>query len=75
MLLPVAYRSLSRPSSAPNAKASALCSLSLDLSDSPELSNFSGLSLLKTLNEMSLMISGFLGYHFEIVVITLDFKT
>ena len=31
LLLPVAYRSLSRPSSAPSAKASALCSLSLDL--------------------------------------------
>ena len=54
LLLPVAYRSLSRPSSAPSAKASALCSLSLDLSDVPELSNFSGLSLLKTLYELSL---------------------
>ena len=31
VLLPVAYRSLSRPSSAPSAKASALCSFSLDL--------------------------------------------
>ena len=30
--LPVAYRSLSRPSSAPDAKASALCSFSLELS-------------------------------------------
>ena len=30
LLLPVAYRSLSRPSSAPSAKASALCSYSLD---------------------------------------------
>ena len=30
--LPVAYRSLSRPSSAPDAKAFALCSLSLELS-------------------------------------------
>ena len=29
--LPAAYRSLSRPSSAPSAKASALCSFSLDL--------------------------------------------
>ena len=43
LLLPEAYRSLSRPSSAPSAKASALCSLSLDLSDMPELSNDSGL--------------------------------
>ena len=31
LLLPAAYRSLSRPSSAPSAKASALCSSSLDL--------------------------------------------
>ena len=30
--LPVAYRSLSRPSSAPNAKAFTLCSSSLELS-------------------------------------------
>ena len=32
LLLPAAFRSLSRPSSAPSAKASALCSYSLDLS-------------------------------------------
>ena len=31
LLLTAAYRSLSRPSSAPSAKASALCSFSLDL--------------------------------------------
>ncbi len=31
LLLTVAFRSLSRPSSAPSAKASALCSLLLDL--------------------------------------------
>ena len=31
LLLPAAFRSLSRPSSAPSAKASALCSFSLDL--------------------------------------------
>ena len=31
LLLTAAYRSLSRPSSAPDAKASALCSFSLDL--------------------------------------------
>ena len=31
LLLPAAYRSLSRPSSAPSAKASALCPFSLDL--------------------------------------------
>ena len=30
LLLPVAYRSLSRPSSAPDAKAFTLCSLSLE---------------------------------------------
>ena len=30
VLLPAAFRSLSRPSSAPSAKASALCSSSLD---------------------------------------------
>ena len=30
--LPVAYRSLSRPSSAPDAKAFTLCSFSLELS-------------------------------------------
>ena len=35
LLLTAAYRSLSRPSSAPSAKASALCSSSLDLSSSP----------------------------------------
>lgn len=34
LLLPAAYRSLPRPSSAPSAKASTLCSYSLDLSDS-----------------------------------------
>ena len=32
LLLPAAFRSLSRPSSAPSAKASALCPSSLDLS-------------------------------------------
>ena len=32
LLLPEAYRSLSRPSSAPNAKAFSLCSFSLELS-------------------------------------------
>ena len=31
LLLPAAFRSLSRPSSAPSAKASALCSSLLDL--------------------------------------------
>ena len=31
LLLPAAFRSLSRPSSAPSAKASTLCSFSLDL--------------------------------------------
>ena len=31
LLLPVAYRSLSRPSSAPNAKAFSICSSSLEL--------------------------------------------
>ena len=35
LLLPAAYRSLSRPSSAPGAKASALCSLLLDLFQIP----------------------------------------
>ena len=32
LLLPVAYRSLSRPSSAPSAKASTYCPFLLDLS-------------------------------------------
>jgi hypothetical protein len=43
--LPAAYRSLSRPSSASSAKASALCSFSLDLSELPSVSNSDGLSL------------------------------
>lgn len=34
LLLTAAYRSLSRPSSAPSAKAFTLCSYSLDLSES-----------------------------------------
>ena len=45
--LPVAYRSLSRPSSAPDAKAFTLCSFSLELSDSI----FSDLSLFFELLE------------------------
>ena len=41
--LPVAYRSLSRPSSAPDAKAFPLCSYSLELSNRSSLSLFSEL--------------------------------
>ena len=43
--LPEAYRSLSRPSSAPDAKAFALCSFSLELPI-----QFSSLELLEFLN-------------------------
>ena len=42
VLLPVAYRSLSRPSSAPSAKASTLCSSLLDLVNSTLSESFSG---------------------------------
>ena len=38
--LPAAFRSLSRPSSAPSAKAFSLCSFSLDLSFVPSWSQF-----------------------------------
>ena len=52
--LTAAYRSLSRPSSAPSAKASALCSCSLDLVNMPSVSNSDGLFFVKDLNEKSL---------------------
>ena len=68
MQLPAAFRSLSRPSSAPSAKASALCPYSLDLSESPSVSIADGF-LVKDLYEKS-FLSGFLGYLIEIVVIT-----
>ena len=53
--LPAAFRSLSRPSSAPNAKAFTLCSSSLELSY-----QFSSLELLefhKTNNVISVSLS------------------
>ena len=71
LLLTAAYRSLSRPSSAPSAKASALCSLSLDLSDMPELSNFSGL-LLKNFS-MKNLFTGFLGVSIVVITLGLSF--
>ena len=50
--LPVAYRSLSRPSSAPDAKAFTLCSCSLELSiNSFELC--CSLELLSFINKLS----------------------
>ena len=58
--LTAAYGSLSRPSSAPSAKASALCSCSLDLVNMPSVSNSDGLSLLK-ISMKNLYDSGFLG--------------
>ena len=62
LLLTAAYRSLSRPSSAPSAKASALCSSSLDLWW-PQVSNACGF-IVKILNEKS--YTGFLGYQLYI---------
>ena len=59
MLLPAAYRSLSRPSSAPDAKAFALCSCSLEQS----FKLFSLFSLFLELLELSfrkLLISMFI---------------
>ena len=56
--LPAAYRSLSRPSSAPDAKAFALCSYSLELSFI--LSNFAVL-----LNCLS-FINKFFGIHIAV---------
>ena len=49
--LPEAYRSLSRPSSAPDAKAFALCSFSLELS----LMNLANSSYLVLLNCLSFL--------------------
>ena len=66
LLLTAAYRSLSRPSSAPSAKASALCSLSLDLSDTPELSIDSGLLMLKNSSFLKNLL---LVFSVQIVVI------
>ena len=48
VLLPVAYRSLSRPSSAPSAKASTLCSFLLDLVNSTLSESFFWFSRLKS---------------------------
>ena len=45
LLLPAAYRSLSRPSSAPSAKASALCPSLLGLFLYPRFSRFIRFSL------------------------------
>src|SRR5665647_1499605 len=64
--LPAAYRSLSRPSSAPSAKAFTLCSLSLDLElslcDVPSMSNFDGLlNLLIDLSVLKFFFFWFLG--------------
>ena len=63
LLLPAAYRSLSRPSSAPSAKASALCSSSLDQKCCLMAlirSSFSTIRYL-TLSESFFLFSGFLG--------------
>ena len=57
--LPAAYRSLSRPSSAPDAKAFALCSYSLELSYQWFL--LESLGSLRSLNCLS-FIKHFLGY-------------
>ena len=53
--LPAAYRSLSRPSSAPNAKAFTLCSSSLELSFQFSLSEL--LEFHKTNNVISVSLS------------------
>ena len=47
--LPVAFRSLSRPSSAPNAKAFSICSSSLELLLYIDLNILSVLSMLELL--------------------------
>ena len=60
--LPAAFRSLSRPSSAPDAKAFALCSYSLELSFSRSLDR---LVLFVILNCLS-FIKHFLGYFFSL---------
>ena len=57
LLLTAAYRSLSRPSSAPSAKASALCSFLLDQVSAWHSVARSLFTLLKNFSE----ISGFLG--------------
>ena len=53
--LPVAYRSLSRPSSAPDAKAFSMCSFKLDLSSSLKRS----LVLLSDFNYVSKSVNTF----------------
>ena len=73
MRLPEAYRSLSRPSSAPDAKAFTLCSLSLDLElslcDVPSMSNFDGLlNLLIDLSVLKFLIFLVSRYLIEIAV-------
>ena len=63
VLLTAAFRSLSRPSSASSAKASALCSYSLDLKWMPSVSFADGLCFVKDLfNEKSSLV--FLGVSY-----------
>ena len=70
--LPAAYRSLSRPSSAPSAKASALCSFSLDLSDLPSVSNSDGLGLNLLIDlSVTLFVFWFLGILLKLQFLTL----
>ena len=54
--LPAAYRSLSRPSSAPDAKAFTLCSSSLELSYTFQ---FSLLNCLSFINKFLLVVNSF----------------
>ena len=52
--LPAAYRSLSRPSSAPNAKAFTICSSSLELSYRDNLLSLGSLRSLELLEFLKL---------------------
>ena len=65
LLLPAAYRSLSRPSSAPDAKAFPLRSFQLDLSPRQR----------RSLTEIAILMNyaGFTKKCFEIVIVTLAF--
>ena len=54
LLLPEAYRSLSRPSSAPNAKAFSLCSFSLELFSSAFANSF--LTWVSQIGSFSLIV-------------------
>ena len=76
--LPAAYRSLSRPSSAPDAKAFTLCSCSLellvDLSINLVLTFLELLEFLKTGFSQQKGIYPFCLIHLSVKLFTLDWK-